>query len=65
MTEVMARHYYEGEAGGWFDGRLGQAYDTIWPMIADHPDWEPDLRKLLVSIEGLADAMKKEAANAA
>ncbi|QUT07894.1 hypothetical protein KFK14_11195 [Sphingobium phenoxybenzoativorans] len=26
---IPARHLYEGEAGGWKDGRFGQAYDLI------------------------------------
>jgi len=26
---IPARRLYEGDAGGWHDGRFGQAYDLI------------------------------------
>lgn len=44
MPDFMEREAYEG-AGGWNDGRWGQAYDLIyaalkdagWNMAYDHP----------------------------
>jgi hypothetical protein len=47
----LPRDAYEGAAGGWADGRLGQAYDLIDAAMRDqHP--EHDSRAMLSRILG-------------
>lgn len=50
MDRIPARRFYEGESGGWQDGRFGQAYDLIAEALKERGT--TDLRhKLLVGIE--------------
>ena len=32
---IPARRFYEGDAGGWTDGRLGQAYDLVAEVLKE------------------------------
>ena len=50
---VIGRQFYEG-AGGWKDGRLGQAYDLIRAVLDDRGGnaWKSPL---LAEIEALDD----------
>ena len=51
---IPSRESYEGENGGWADGRLGQAYDLIDAVMRDqHPDHfsRAMLSELLVRVE--------------
>ena len=51
---MPSRESYEDEAGGWADGRLGQAYDLIDAVLCDQPtdhDSRMMLRALLGSVE--------------
>lgn len=53
-TSIPSRETYEGGAGGWTDGRLGQAYDLIDAVMRDqHPEHDSRamLRKLSEGIE--------------
>lgn len=61
MSAPYARHLYEGESGGWTDGRLGQAYDIVDEIKADKPEWKAEINRLLADIETLDIEMKREA----
>jgi hypothetical protein len=56
---LPAREFYEGEVGGWADGRLGQAYDLIDAVMRDqHP--EHDSREMLNRLLGEVEAANIE-----
>jgi hypothetical protein len=57
---VWARSSYEGASGGWADGRLGQAYDIVYEIKRDKPEWKSEVDRLLLDIEGLDRDMQKE-----
>jgi len=59
---IWARSSYEGRSGGWADGRLGQAYDIVWEIKQDKPEWKAEVERLLGDIEALDRDMQKEAA---
>lgn len=48
---IPARHFYEGESGGWKDGRFGQAYDLIADALKERGVSEMHRHKLLIAIE--------------
>jgi hypothetical protein len=60
MSAPYPRAIYEGESGGWADGRLGQAYDIVDEIKADKPDWKAEVNRLLAAIEALDQDMMKE-----
>ncbi|WCP14522.1 hypothetical protein sphantq_02968 [Sphingobium sp. AntQ-1] len=51
--KIPARHLYEGETGGWKDGRFGQAYDLIAEALKECGDCLLEWRRhpLLRAIE--------------
>lgn len=46
------RSSYEG-AGGWKDGRFGQAYDLVWAALKDRGEERLHKHPLLAEIEAL------------
>lgn len=50
---IPARHLYEGDLGGWKDGRFGQAYDLIAEALKERGDCMLDWRRhpLLKALE--------------
>lgn len=48
---IPPRHLYEGEKGGWKDGRFGQAYDLIAEALKERGVAELRGHKLLIDIE--------------
>ena len=59
MSKVYPRETYEGD-GGWFDGRLGQAYDAIDQMARERGILD-DAKKVLREIEELDELLKSDA----
>lgn len=59
MSKVYSRESYEGD-GGWFDGRLGQAYDAIDQAFRER-DMLADAKKVLAEIEQLDELLKSDA----
>lgn len=51
VDHLSARHLYEGVAGGWKDGRFGQAYDLIAEALKERGVIELRGHKLLIDIE--------------
>ena len=58
MSDIIpARHLYEGEAGGWKDGRFGQAYDLIAEALNERGEcmfewWRHPLLKAIEAEDG-------------
>ncbi len=55
VSAPYPRETYEGDLGGWADGRLGQAYDLLDAVMRDqHP--EHDSRAMLNKLLGEVEA---------
>lgn len=48
---IPARRLYEGQSGGWKDGRFGQAFDLIAEALKERGVIDWPRHKLLVAIE--------------
>jgi hypothetical protein len=60
VSKIYARESYEGAVGGWFDGRLGQAYDAIDQAFRERGLLD-DAKRALAEIETLDELLKSEA----
>ncbi len=56
---IPSRETYEGETGGWADGRLGQAYDLIWATLTER-NRKSLYHPVLNAIEDLDQEFKEE-----